>query len=44
MSHDLQIDTENSKKMKANLERIGTDHDQMKKENLQLTKSLKSLS
>lgn len=39
-----QIDTENSKKMKANLERIGADHDEMKKENLQLTKSLKALS
>jgi hypothetical protein len=39
-----QIDTENSKKMKANLERIGSDYDQMRKENAQLTKNLKSLS
>lgn len=39
-----QIDNENSKKMKANLERISADHDQMKKENSQLTKSLKALS
>lgn len=30
--------------MKANLERIGTDYDQMKRENSQLTKSLKALS
>lgn len=40
----FQIDSENSKKMKANLERIGADFDQMKKENAQLSKKLKALS
>ncbi len=39
----IQIDNENSKKMKANLERISVDHDQMKKENAQLARSLKGL-
>ena len=41
---DAQIDNENSKKMKSNLEQIGSDYDQMKKENAQLTKNLKALS
>lgn len=40
----LQIDTENSKKMKANLEKISADNNQMKKENAQLTKNLKAIS
>jgi len=37
-----QIDTENSKKVKANLERINADYVQMKKENSQLVAQLKS--
>ena len=37
-----QIDTESSKKVKANLERINADYIQMKKENTQLAAQLKS--
>ena len=46
LEHTLspQIDNENSKKMKANLERIGADFEQMRKENQQLTKRLKAIS
>jgi len=39
-----QIDNENSKKTKSNLARITADYGQMKQENAQLSKKLKSLS
>lgn len=38
----LQIDRESSKKVAANLERISSDYQQMKKENQQLIAKLKS--
>ncbi len=40
----VQIDTENGKKVKANLDRISADFDEMKKENSQLIAKLKSRS
>ncbi len=38
----LQIDNENAKKVKANLDRITADFDEMKKENSQLVAKLKA--